>query len=126
MLMAGHLSNFLQCKMNIFLFRMLGWSIARWMVFMLGKLHFLVNFQDRIRITQAVHHAVGKHLPDQKFSKLLSRTFDGILSHYYEKLYIAFEEVPKATRFLKKAVTPDGLQMLRDKIKKGKGVIVVT
>jgi lauroyl/myristoyl acyltransferase len=124
--MAGQLSVFLQSEMNIFLYRMLGWNIARSMIFLLGRLHFLVNLRDRIRITKAVHQAVGAGMSANRFSGLLSRVFKGILSHYYEKLYIAFEEIPRATQFLKTAIEPEGLNVLRNKTCSGKGIIIVT
>jgi Kdo2-lipid IVA lauroyltransferase/acyltransferase len=124
--MAGQLSVFLQSEMNLFLYRMFGWNTAKIMVFFLGWLHFLLNFQDRRRITEAVHQVVGCGMPIRKFARLLSSVFKGILSHYYEKLYIAFEQAPKATKFLKTAIEADGLDLLREKMKSGKGIIVVT
>ena len=122
----GHISKFLQCKPNLFFYSIIGWNLSRSMVFLLGKLHFLINYRDRRRITRAVRQAVGSGMSRRKFSKLLSRVLDGILSHYYEKLYIAFEEAAKATHFIKKTIAPDGLQVLQDKICKGKGVLMVT
>ncbi|HDR14948.1 MAG TPA: hypothetical protein ENN79_05565 [Desulfobacteraceae bacterium] len=124
--MAGQLSVFLQSEINIFLYRVFGWNIARFMVFLLGKLHFFISFRDRKRITEAVHQAVGQGMPVKKFSGLLSKVFEGIFSHYYEKLYIAYEHAPKATKFLKTAIEPDGLDLLRKKISNGKGVLMVT
>lgn len=124
--MAGQLSVFLQSEMNVFLYRVFGWKIAKMMVFLLGRLHFLINFRECRRITGALRQAVGTGMTMIKFSGLLSRVFKGILSHYYEKLYIAYEQAPKASKFLKKSIEPHGLDILRDKLKRGKGVIVVT
>jgi len=124
--MAGNLSKFLQCRPSIFFYRLVGWRITRWMIFLLGKVHFMVNFKSRRKITMAVHQAVGAYLPKSGRSLLNSKVFDGIFSHYYEKLYIAYEAVPKATRFLKKSISPDGLQVLRNKICSGNGVLVIT
>ncbi len=124
--MAGQLSVFLQSEINIFLYRTFGWNIAKLIIFLLGRLHFLINFQDRRRITEAVYQAVGTSIPIRKFSKLLSGVFKGVLSHYYEKLYIAYEQAPKASQFLKTAIEANGLEILRNKMKTGKGILVVT
>lgn len=124
--MAGQLSVFLQSEINVFLYRMFGWNIAKLMIFLLGRFHFLINFRDSGRITKALLRAVGTSMSILKFSGLLSRVFKGILSHYYEKLYIAYEQAPKASQFLKTAIEPHGLDILRKKLKSGKGVIVVT
>ena len=41
------LSRFLQLKLNVFLFRFLPFSISRWYIATLGKLYYLLNWQEK-------------------------------------------------------------------------------
>ena len=54
------------------------------------------------------------------------KVFSGILSHYYEKLFIAFEKPSKAAEFLIRHVNSDDLEILRRSLSRKNGVIFVT
>ena len=124
--MSLNLSSFLQWKLNIFLYLTFGWSIAKFLIFSLGRLHFSLNGNEKNRITRAVEEVIGKDCEEQELKQITSDVFKGILSHYYEKMFIAFEEVDKATSFLHKNIMCERLEVLREKLKRGKGVIIVT
>jgi lauroyl/myristoyl acyltransferase len=59
-------------------------------------------------------------------NEVLKKVFKGIFSHYYEKLFIAFEEKEKATEFLNRNIVSDDLAVARKCLSKGKGVILIT
>ena len=121
------LSVFLQWRFNIFLYRTLGWGLARRLIFSLGRLHLLwAGRGDRHRIEAAVAEVLGRGKDDPRIRRIVKGIFSGILSHYYEKLFIAFESVGRATRFLYDAVRSDDLEVLRDALASGEGVILVT
>ena len=44
------LSNFLQVKFNIFLYRLFGWGLARVYIFILGKIYFLIKRDEKLVI----------------------------------------------------------------------------
>ena len=120
------LSPFLQCRFNIFLYLTFGWKIAKFYIFLLGKLYFSLNKKERSRIENAVSEVIGPRNPDDSIEKITREVFDGIFSHYYEKLFIAFEDTERATKFLKTNIISEDLEILRQKLSKGKGVIIVT
>jgi len=120
------LSTFLQSKLNISLYLTFGWWVARFYIFFLGKLYFLLNKKERLIINNAVIDVVGRIRQGINIEEVTKKVFQGIFSHYYEKLFIAFENINKATRFLKCNISSNSLVVVRRCLLKGKGVILVT
>ena len=120
------LSEFLQLRLNIFLYLTLGWSIARMYIFMLGKLYFFFNRAEKKSVKNAITKVIVKASPEIDCKTVTKNVFRGILAHYYEKLFIAFETPEKAGIFLKNNIIADNLTVLERKIMKGNGVIVIT
>ncbi len=120
------LSSFLQWKINIFLYHRLGWRNAYHYITFLGALYFFLKRGEKRLIEQAVESVFGHQKSDAEIKALKRKVFRGILFHYHEKLFIAFEEPKKASKFLNENVFCEDLEMLREKLSKGKGVILVT
>lgn len=120
------LSKFLQWRFNIFLYLTFGWNMAKIYIFLFGRLYFFLNRREKRCIKDAISEVIGYR--DQEVNKrvIMKKILDGILSHYYEKLFIAFEETKKATKFLKNNIISDDLIVLYRKLLKGNGVIIVT
>ncbi|MFZ7112212.1 MAG: lysophospholipid acyltransferase family protein [Desulfatiglandales bacterium] len=119
------LSAFLQWKVNIFLYLTLGWKVTRLLVFALGRTYFFFKKEEKRRIIDAVSEvASGRNRRNAR--KIKKGVFDGILCHYYEKMFIAFEKPEKAADFLKNSIRIDDLDVLRRELSKGNGVIMVT
>jgi KDO2-lipid IV(A) lauroyltransferase len=121
-----NLSVFLQSRFNIFLYLKFGWWVARIYIFFLGKLYFLINKKERLIINNAVIDVLGRVRRGIDIEEVSRKVFQGILSHYYEKLFIAFEDKDKATMFLKCNISSSPLVVARKCLLKGKGVILVT
>ncbi|MBW1722687.1 MAG: hypothetical protein JRH13_05775 [Deltaproteobacteria bacterium] len=120
------LSTFLQMRVNVFLYLTFGWKTAKLILFFLGKLYFFFHKKEKKRIIGAASSAL---LPDGSGRiprRLAKEIFNGILSHYYEKMFIAFETPEKAAHFLNRHVQKDDLAILHRKLLAGKGVIIVT
>ncbi len=124
--MKLRLSPFLQWRFNIFLYLTFGWKIAEFYIFFLGRLYFFLKKEEKSRIENAVSEVIGRWNHGDSVKEITREVFCGILSHYYEKLFIAFEDVEKATTFLKEKIISDDLRMLHQKLSKGNGVIIVT
>jgi len=120
------LSKFLQLRFNIFLYLIFGWNIARILIFFLGKLYFYFNKKEKNCIKNAVFEVIGFKREQPNMRRMTKKVFDGILSHYYEKLFIAFEEPKKATKFLNQNIMSEDLKVLHTSLLKGNGVITVT
>ncbi len=121
-----NLSLFLQAKFNIFLYLTFGWWLAQFYIFFLGKIYFLINKKERRIIKNAVFEVVGRISRELNIEEMTKKVFQGILSHYYEKLFIAFEDKDRATRFLKCNISNDNFVVIRKCLLKGNGVILIT
>jgi KDO2-lipid IV(A) lauroyltransferase len=121
-----NLSPFLQSKFNIFLYLTFGWCLAKPYIFFLGRLYFFLNKKERQIISNAIIDVIGNIEIRFDIEEVISRVFQGIFSHYYEKLFIAFEDKEKATKFLNNSISSADLVIIRRCLLKGKGVIVIT
>ncbi|MBW1673684.1 MAG: lysophospholipid acyltransferase family protein [Deltaproteobacteria bacterium] len=120
------MSKFLQLRFNVFLYLTFGWHIAKIYIFLFGKLYFFFNSRENRCIKNAISEVIGYRDREANIRVIMKKALDGILSHYYEKLFIAFEEPEKATKFLKNNIISDDLIVLYQNLLKGNGVIVVT
>jgi KDO2-lipid IV(A) lauroyltransferase len=121
-----NLSSFLQWKINLFLYQRLGWRFAYHYINLLGTLYFFIKRGETRIIKKAVESVFGHQKSDAEIKSLKRRVFRGILSHYQEKLFVAYEEPEKATNFLNRNVISEDLGVLHKKRQKGNGVILVT
>jgi KDO2-lipid IV(A) lauroyltransferase len=124
--MKKKLSPFLQSKFNIFIYLSFGWVLARFYIFLLGKLYFFFNKQEKEIIANAVVDVMGGVRQSGSIEEIVRKAFHGIFCHYYEKLFIAFEDKDKATEFLNDHILSDDLSVLSRSLLRGKGVIVIT
>jgi len=120
------LSKFFQLRFNVYLYLTFGWNIAKKYIFLFGRLYFFLNRREKRCIKNAISEVIGYKDQEANIRVIMKKVLDGILSHYYEKLFIAFEETKKATKFLKNNITSDDLIVLNRNLLKGNGVIIVT
>jgi len=120
------LSRFLQSRFNMFIYSVFGWNMARVWVFFLGKLYFHFNKKEKQCIEDAVLESMGPGKIRRDVRKLTKNVFKGIYSHYYEKLFIAYEKPEKAVRFMKQNIADKDMYKLRKLLEKGRGVVLVT
>ncbi len=124
--MKVKLSQFLQWRFNIFLYLTLGWNLAKLYIFFLGNIYFLFKQKEKRAISKAVSDVIHRTDKNINIDNLKKEVFKGILCHYYEKLYMAFEEKNKAIRFLNRNISSNDLVVLRRCMLKGNGVIAIT
>jgi KDO2-lipid IV(A) lauroyltransferase len=124
--MKTSLSHFLQWKLHLYLYLTFGWTAAKTLIFCLGRIYFLLNQEEKKGIEKAVIEVIGRRRPAEETKRITKKVFDGIFSHYYEKIFIAFEEPGSAARFLKEKIVSSDLVKLDEKLAQGRGVIIVT
>ncbi|MFC1867408.1 lysophospholipid acyltransferase family protein [Thermodesulfobacteriota bacterium] len=124
--MKIRLSPLLQSKLNIFIYKNFGWGLAKFYISFLGRLYYFFNHGEKQTIKKAVFDVFGRVDQKHNLEDITQKIFQGIFSHYYEKLYIAFEDQKKAAGFLNQSVSRSDLSILRRSQLKGKGVIVIT
>jgi Kdo2-lipid IVA lauroyltransferase/acyltransferase len=122
-LMAITISRFLQWKPNVFLYRKLGWRFTSSYLFFLGSLYFALKQEEREKISRSLEEAFGLK---KTTSDLEKRILQGILFHYFEKIYNAYEGLPGLTSFLRDHISAPSLHKLDDALKQNKGVLFVT
>lgn len=120
------LSSFLQWKLNIYFYLAFGWNVTRLLVFSLGKIYFFFNREEKKRIVDAIFEVISREKSNKNCHRIAKNVFKGILAHYYEKMFIAFEDPERATRFLHKSIQSRSLSVLNRKLAEGNGVIMVT
>ncbi len=120
------LSRFLQSKFNMFLYTLFGWHAARVLVFFFGMLYYYFHKDEKTRIEHAVREGLGWRYKKRELPKVIRKVFRGIYSHYYEKLFIAYQAPRKAIRFMDKNISDTDLDRLHAALAKKKGVLLVT
>jgi KDO2-lipid IV(A) lauroyltransferase len=120
------LSPLLQSKFNIFIYLTLGWGLARFYITFLGKVYYIFNKKEKKIINNAIADVAGRIRRKIDLKEVTGKIFQGIFSHYYEKMFIAFEDKDKAARFLNNNISKDDLVVIRNSLLKGRGVIVIT
>ncbi|MBW1786346.1 MAG: hypothetical protein JRK53_06960 [Deltaproteobacteria bacterium] len=124
--MQINLSSFLQWKFNVFLYRRLGWQIAFFYIFCLGKLYFFVKRQERQKIKAAIEAVFATEMGPQRLKDLVADVRTGTLFHYYEKLFNAYSTAEALHAFLETHIEAQGLDAIDDGLSRGNGVLLVT
>jgi KDO2-lipid IV(A) lauroyltransferase len=120
------ISHFLQWQPNVFLYRTLGWRFAGQYLFFLGSLFFALKGDASEKISRAAEDAFGDGKTPSELRGLKKRIIRGILSHYFEKIFNAYESLPVLTSFLRDHISVSPLRKLDEALKRNKGVLFVT
>lgn len=120
------LSKFLQLRLNVFLYQRLGWGIAFFYIVILGRLYFLINRKERSRIEDAVESAFAGIKSKSEVGPRKRNVFRGILYHYYEKMFNAYEKIEGLRAFFEESIEDHCIGKLDNALRRGKGVLFVT
>ena len=124
--MKRGLSKFLQLKINIYICLVLGWWFAGFYVMMLGRFYFLINAREREKIIQSIENVFEAHQNRDEIYKISQNVFDGIIAHYYEKIYNAYSSFETLNSFFRRNIEDRGISAIREGLAKRKGVLLVT
>jgi KDO2-lipid IV(A) lauroyltransferase len=120
------ISRFLQWQPNVFLYRKLGWRFSCRYLFFLGGFYYALRWADREKISRSAEDAFGGEKAPSELRRLSKRIIRGILSHYFEKIFNAYEDLPALTSFLRDHISAPSLHKLDEALKRNKGVLLVT
>ncbi len=124
--MKLNLSSFLQWKFNITIYMILGWKFAFLYMVILGKLYFFFKPTEKRKIETAVDDLFSGRFNQNQQKVIKRNVFRGIISHYYEKLYNAYENIEKLESFFRESILVDCFHKMDHALRKQKGVIFVT
>jgi Kdo2-lipid IVA lauroyltransferase/acyltransferase len=124
--MAMTVSRFLQWKPNVFLYRKLGWRFASSYLSFLGSLYFALKAEEREKISHSVREVFGTEKKPSDLACLNKRIVQGILFHYFEKIFNAYESLPLLAAFMTDHISAPSLHKLDEALRKNKGVLFVT
>lgn len=119
------LSRFLQLKCNVFMYKWLGWEVCFYYILLLGKIYFLLNRNEKGKIANSISYVFENKDPSE-IRDISKKVFRGILSHYYEKIFNAYEEIGPLRSFFQSHIEAGYLYKLDHALKAGKGVLFVT
>ena len=97
--MGKNLSAFLQWQPNVSLIQRVGWPMAFKYVSLLGSLYYFFNAKEKRKIVESIHKTFADAKNTQEIRSLTRDVFRGILHHYCEKLFNAYESVPNLKAF---------------------------
>jgi len=120
------LSKLLQLRFNVFLYRRLSWKAILFYIVILGKLYFFFNRKEKYKIEEAVETVFEGFRSKSEMKAIKRNVFKGIISHYYEKLFNAYERIEGLSDFFKESIELHCLHKLDNALKDGKGVLFVT
>ncbi|MGQ9689105.1 MAG: lysophospholipid acyltransferase family protein [Desulfobaccales bacterium] len=121
-----NLSRFCQAKVNIWLFSFLPFWASRWYLLQIGKLYYFFKRREKALIQAAIRHIFGEALEPGSLKHLIKSTFQGIIDHYHEKLFVAYSNFPRLLKFLRHRITVQGEKELQEILVQGRGTLLVT
>jgi len=124
--MTISLSRFLQGRTNISLCRNLGWQYALSYIRFLGRLYFFFSKSEGRKIKNAVRTVFAGMKTRSELRAVARRVFQGIFSHYYEKVFNVYASVTTADTFYRTHIEDQGLDAIRKGLLIGRGVLLIT
>jgi Kdo2-lipid IVA lauroyltransferase/acyltransferase len=124
--MQLNLSAFLQWKINILLCQKLGWNFAFIYIMVLGNLYFLFKRKEKKKVKEAVKMVFEKQKGPSEKKTIIRGVFQGILRHYYEKIFNVYNSLEKLKTFFNQFIKPDGISVIDQGMALGKGVLLIT
>ena len=121
-----NLSKFCQMNLSRFLAGRIPFSCSQMYLTCLGKLYYLTHSEERELIRHTIRQVFGGQLAEMALKKLFRQTFAGILTHYQEKLFLAYASENKVKNYLSQRLQWRGTEELQQALSLGRGVILVT
>jgi KDO2-lipid IV(A) lauroyltransferase len=124
--MGKNLSSFLQWQPNVSLIQKMGWPLAFRYVSFLGSLYYFFRANEKRKIIQAIQETFAETKGSREIRAITRAVFRGILHHYCEKLFNAYESVPNIKAFFDQSIEAPSLYKIDDALKQRKGILFVT
>jgi lauroyl/myristoyl acyltransferase len=124
--MGKNLSSFLQWQPNVSLIRKVGWPLAFRYVTFLGGLYYFFRAEEKQKIIEVIRKAFAETKGSPEIKTITREVFRGILHHYCEKLFNAYESVPNLKAFFDQSIEAPALYKIDHALKQNKGILFVT
>jgi lauroyl/myristoyl acyltransferase len=124
--MGLNISSFLQWRFNIYVYQKLGWRLTYYYVKILAWLYYLINHQEKSRIHTAVETVFSQRKKKPEREALMKKVMQGIVAHYYEKLFNAYATGATLRAFVGSHVDFTGIGTLEKGLKHNKGLLLIT
>ena len=124
--MGKNLSSFLQWQPNVSLVQKIGWPLAFKYVSFLGSLYYFFRAKEKQKIINSIRHAFAETKDSREIRSITRAVFRGIMHHYCEKLFNAYESVPNLKAFFDHSIEAPCLYKIDDALKQKKGALFVT
>ena len=121
-----NLSKFCQAKLNVFLFRFLPFWLSRIYLTQIGRMYYFFKHREKALIKGTIRHIFGADLEPGSLKRLIKASFQGIIDHYHEKLFVAYSNFPRLLKFLRNCIKLQGEAELKEILALGRGMILVT
>ena len=121
-----NLSKFCQMHLSRFLAQRAPFRCSQLYLAWLGRLYYLTHPEEREFIRHTIRRVFGEQLEQSALQELFRRTFAGILTHYQEKLFLAYAPETKVKTYLAQRLRLRGTEELQKALTVGRGVILVT
>jgi KDO2-lipid IV(A) lauroyltransferase len=95
-------------------------------VFILGSLYYFFHAKEKQKIIDSIQNAFAENKGSREIRTLTRNVFRGILHHYCEKLFNAYESVPNLKAFFDASIEAPSLHKIDDALKQKKGILFVT
>jgi KDO2-lipid IV(A) lauroyltransferase len=124
--MGKNLSSFLQWQPNVSLIQKMGWPLAFRYVSFLGSLYYFFRAKEKRKIIEAIREVFAETKGSREIKTLTREVFRGILHHYCEKLFNAYESVPNLKAFFDQSIEAPSLYKIDDALRRKEGLLFVT
>jgi lauroyl/myristoyl acyltransferase len=104
----------------------LSWEAVFLYIIILGKLYFFFNRKEKYKIEEAVENVFEGFRSKSEMKTIKRNVFQGILYHYYEKLFNTYERIEGLRVFFEENIEIHSLNKLDNALKDGKVVLFVT
>jgi lauroyl/myristoyl acyltransferase len=95
-------------------------------VYFLGSLYYFFRARERRKIVDSIQSTFAESKGSREIRMLTKNIFRGILHHYYEKLFNAYESVPNLKAFFDESIEAVSLHKIDDALRQKKGILFVT
>jgi lauroyl/myristoyl acyltransferase len=86
----------------------------------------MITRKEKDKIKNSIDYVFGGNRNKNEIRVITKNVFRGILSHYFEKIYNAYEDINNLRKFFGKNIEAKYLFKLDEAILKGRGVLFVT